>query len=125
MIFKKWNAFKVSNKEFGVMCGGQTIASIMTSWFKSKKQAEEISTLIASAPEGIKTAIWAYASLLTISGTDAWRIKNDELYAGLRDYIATATSADPEKIQAFYELVAVELSKGISLSKAIEIISIK
>lgn len=62
--------------------------------------------LIASAPLGLQVAIKTYVALLQ-TPSELWRIRNQEIYCELRDFISQATGYTSREVQEFYEEVAV------------------
>ncbi len=60
--------------------------------------------LLSAADLALKTAINTYVSLLNLEPY-TWRIQNQAVYCGLRDYISIATGYSPMEVQDFFEQV--------------------
>ena len=61
--------------------------------------------IIAVAPDGLEIAYTAYLALLG-HPFDKWRLENQAVLAGLRDYIAKATGEEPQVVQEGCEAAA-------------------
>lgn len=54
----------------------------------------------------LQTLVRTYISLLKIHFADPWRVKNQSVYADLRDAIAEITGTSSEEVQDYYEQIA-------------------
>jgi hypothetical protein len=77
------------------------IAHISESYLRNGETRDANARLIAAAPDGYQTACDVYLALLQLDGV--WRIKNQEAYCKLRDYIAAASGRDVEEVQCDFE----------------------
>jgi hypothetical protein len=80
--------------------------------------------LINAAPIGLQVAINTYISILQ-TPSEIWRIKNQQIYIELREFISKATGYNSQYVQEFYEQVALLIKhKGVSQEEAIKKASI-
>ncbi len=112
-------------KNPAIMVGKKVIAEL-PDWrgnsFERLTQEEKAanSLLIMSAPKGLKVAINMYVKIL-MTPTEAWRIKNQDSYIELREFISDATGYPAKYVQEFFEQVAFDVKyNGFTIDGAIK-----
>jgi hypothetical protein len=87
---------------------------------KTDEEAKANALLIAAAPKGLQVAINMYVKIL-MTPSESWRIRNQEAYIELREFIADATGYSPQHVQEFYEQVMYDVKcHGTTIENAIK-----